>query len=46
MINKIFIEKADNTLVQLFRYTFVGGFAFFIDFCTLYILTEYAVFII
>ena len=33
--------KTNNTNVQLFRYTFVGGFAFMIDFGTLYIFTEY-----
>jgi len=37
----IFKEKTDNTLLQLFRYTFVGGFAFIIDFVTLYTLTEF-----
>ncbi|MDR2011219.1 MAG: GtrA family protein [Bacteroidales bacterium] len=31
-INKIFFDKTDNTLIQLFRYTFVGGFAFLVDF--------------
>jgi putative flippase GtrA len=40
-IQFIFKGKTDNTLLQLFRYTFVGGFAFLIDFGTLYILTEY-----
>jgi putative flippase GtrA len=37
----VFEEKTDNTLLQLFRYTFVGGFAFLIDFGTLFTLTEY-----
>lgn len=40
-IQFLFKEKTDNTLLQLFRYTFVGGFAFLIDFGTLYIMTEY-----
>lgn len=40
-IQSVFIEKTNNTLLQLFRYTFVGGFAFLIDFGTLFILTEY-----
>jgi putative flippase GtrA len=31
-INKIFFEKTNNTLIQLFRYTFVGGLAFLVDF--------------
>ena len=38
----IFKGKTDNTIVQLFRYTFVGGFAFVVDFGLLYVLTEYA----
>jgi putative flippase GtrA len=33
--------KANNTLVQLFRYVWVGGFAFVIDYGSLYILKEY-----
>ena len=41
LIKSVFKEKTDNTLVQLFRYTFVGGFAFIVDFGTLFILTEY-----
>ena len=42
MLNKLFIEKTDNTLIQLFRYTFVGGIAFVVDFTSLYLLTEFA----
>lgn len=38
---RIFREKTDNTLFQLIRYTFVGGFAFIVDFGTLFLLTEY-----
>ncbi len=41
MLNKLFIEKTDNTIIQLFRYTFVGGIAFIVDFSTLYLLTEF-----
>ena len=37
----IFRSKTNSTLLQLFRYTIVGGFAFFIDFGTLFLLTEY-----
>ncbi|MBN2771642.1 MAG: GtrA family protein [Spirochaetes bacterium] len=37
----LFVEKTENTVVQLFRYTFVGGLAFIVDFGTLFILTEY-----
>lgn len=33
--------KTNSTFIQLFRYTFVGGFAFLVDFGTLFILTEY-----
>lgn len=38
----LFLGKTDNTLLQLFRYTFVGGFAFVVDFGLLFVLTEYA----
>lgn len=34
-------NKSNNIFVQLFRYLFVGGFAFVFDFGILYILTEY-----
>ena len=37
----LFTEKTESTVVQLFRYTFVGGLAFIVDFGTLFILTEY-----
>ena len=30
-----------NTLIQLFRYTFVGGVAFVVDFSSLFIFTEF-----
>ncbi|MCK9205393.1 MAG: GtrA family protein [Bacteroidales bacterium] len=36
-----FKGKTDNTLLQLFRYGFVGGIAFLVDFGTLFVLTEY-----
>ena len=39
---KIMIDKTDKVLLQLFRYTFVGGFAFIVDFGLLFFLTEYA----
>jgi len=42
MLNKLFIEKTDNTLIQLLRYTFVGGIAFVVDLTSLYLLTEFA----
>jgi len=41
MITKLFKKKTNNTLIQLFRYTSVGGIAFIFDFSSLYILTEY-----
>lgn len=40
-IQLLFKEKTDNTFLQLFRYTFVGGFAFLVDFGTLFALTEF-----
>ncbi len=42
MIHQLLVRNTDNTLVQLFRYTLVGGLAFVVDFSTLYLLTEYA----
>ena len=41
MLKKILILKTNNTLIQLFRYGFVGGTAFVVDFSVLYLLTEY-----
>jgi len=40
-IQSLLNEKTDSTFLQLVRYTFVGGFAFLVDFGTLFILTEY-----
>jgi putative flippase GtrA len=37
----IFTEETNNTFLQLLRYTFVGGFAFIVDFSLLYLLTNY-----
>jgi putative flippase GtrA len=37
----LFKGKTNSTLLQLFRYTFVGGFAFVVDFGSLFFLTEY-----
>lgn len=39
---KLLSEETDSTLIQLFRYTIVGGFAFVIDFGSLWALTEFA----
>ncbi len=41
IIKHLFVTHSDNTVIQLFRYTFVGGIAFICDFGSLYILTEY-----
>ena len=42
MLEKLLIKsKQDSTLIQFFRYTFVGGIAFVVDFATLYSLTEF-----
>lgn len=35
-------DDTQNVLVQLFRYTFVGGIAFLFDFATLFVLTHFA----
>lgn len=40
-LQSAFKGKTNNTLLQLFRYTFVGGFAFIVDFGTLFFLTEF-----
>ncbi|MCM1329088.1 MAG: GtrA family protein [Ruminococcus sp.] len=36
----IFVTETDNTVIQLFRYCFVGGAAFVADWLTVIILTE------
>lgn len=41
ILNKILIEPTDNTLLQLFRYGFVGGAAFAVDYGTLFLLTHF-----
>jgi len=38
----LYRTRTDNTFVQLFRYTIVGGTAFCFDFATLHMLTAYA----
>ena len=40
-MQSIFKGKTNNTLLQLFRYTVVGGLAFLVDFGTLFFLTEF-----
>jgi putative flippase GtrA len=40
-IASILLAKTDKTLIQLFRYTFVGGIAYCVDFGSLFFLTEF-----
>lgn len=40
-MNNLFKGPAQGTAVQLFRYLFVGGSAFAVDFATLFVLTNY-----
>ena len=37
---KLLKNRTDNTFIQLFRYTLVGGIAFIVDFSTLFVFTE------
>ncbi|MBR1823265.1 MAG: GtrA family protein [Ruminococcus sp.] len=39
---KLFVGDTDNTLIQFFRYLFVGGFAFLVDFAVSYLLFRFA----
>ena len=39
-LEKLFRQNTDKTIIQLFRYIFVGGAAFIVDFGSLYILTD------
>lgn len=41
MIEQLLKNKTNNILIQLFRYTLVGGVALIFDFGLLFILTEY-----
>ncbi|MDR0995218.1 MAG: GtrA family protein [Tannerella sp.] len=41
-LNRLLAEKTDNLLIQLFRYAFVGGAAFLVDYGLLFVLTKYA----
>jgi putative flippase GtrA len=40
-IEKLFKNQTDEISVQFLRYIFVGGFAFIVDFSSLFVLTEY-----
>ena len=41
-LHSLLFERTNSTFLQLFRYFFVGGFAFLVDFGALYAFTEYA----
>lgn len=41
-LNILFVAPTDNWFLQLFRYGFVGGMAFLVDYGTLFCLTNYA----
>ncbi|MBR3666690.1 MAG: GtrA family protein [Ruminococcus sp.] len=38
---KLFVGDTDNTLIQFFRYVFVGGLAFVVDFALSYLLFRF-----
>ena len=38
--SQLFKEKTDNTIIQFFRYCFVGGLAFLVDYGLLYLLSD------
>jgi len=40
LINKLFRQRTDNIFIQLFRYIFVGGTAFVVDFFFLYFFSD------
>ena len=40
MINKLFRQRTDNLYLQFFRYIFVGGTAFVVDFFFLYFFSD------
>ncbi len=37
---RLFVNKTDSIFIQFFRYFFVGGFAFVVDFSLLWLLTD------
>ena len=40
LISKLFRDPTDNIMIQLFRYVFVGGTAFVVDFFFLYFFSD------
>ncbi len=40
-IKTFFLNRSDTSSIQFFRYTFVGGGAFIVDFGSLFVLTEF-----
>lgn len=40
LLNKLFKTSTDNIFIQLFRYVFVGGLAFIVDFFFLYFFSD------
>jgi putative flippase GtrA len=40
VIEKLLVRRTDNSFIQLFRYTIVGGFALIVDFSLLFIFTD------
>ena len=40
LISKLFRDPTDNIIIQLFRYVFVGGTAFVVDFFFLYFFSD------
>lgn len=42
-LHTVFVAPTNNWMLQLFRYGFVGGVAFAVDYGTLFVLTHYAV---
>ena len=40
LVRSLFVNTTDNWFIQLFRYCFVGGFAFLVDYGLLVLLTE------
>lgn len=41
-LHTVFVAPTNNWMLQLFRYGFVGGVAFAVDYGTLFVLTHYA----